>query len=123
MQAGAREIGTLVVYCGRAGGHAVSGRKKKGLARVLQSQTHHTRERKKDEEGKEGKDEEGNSTTVLVLLTNAVIVRSVPLLCLLQRPPRVAVVAAFESCLLTMRTERGVGLHWQPSEKGTDFCC
>jgi hypothetical protein len=29
-----------------------------------------------------------------------------------------ALVAAFESCMLTMRTERGVGL--RPPEKGTD---
>ena len=95
---GDRNFGGVLRY---ADGHAVSGKKKKGLARGLQSQTlsqngtiHHIREWKKDEEGKEGKDEEGNSTTVLVLLTNVVIVRSV-LSCLLQRPPRVAAVAVF----------------------------
>ena len=44
-----------------------------------------------------------------------------PLL-LSRRPPAppVAEVAAFESCMLTMRTERGVGL--RPPEKGTGVC-
>ena len=61
------------------------------------------------------------ATTLLYLYCLLMSFSSDLSLCLLQRPPRVAVVAAFESCLLTTRTERGVGLHWQPSEKGTDF--
>ena len=62
--------------------------------------------------------------TPAVLLTRVVVVRSVPC-CSPRRPPApgppVAEVAAFESCMLTMRTERGVGL--RPPEKGTGVCC
>src|SRR5258707_11364351 len=91
----------------------------------------HTRERKKDEEGKKkGKDGVGGGGGVApaLLLTRVVVVRSVPGS---RRPPAlappapgpgpVAAVAAFESCTLTMRTERGVGL--RPPEKGTGVCC
>ena len=56
--------------------------------------------------------------TPTLLLTRVVIVRSVPGS---RRPPvPVAVVAIFEFCMLTMRTERGVGL--RPPEKGTGVC-
>jgi hypothetical protein len=96
----------------------------------------HIRERKKDEEGKKrgkGKDEEGRGGggAPALLLTRVVVVRSVPGS---RRPPApapaparpplpapVGLVAAFESCMLTMRTERGVGL--RPPEKGTGVCC
>jgi hypothetical protein len=82
----------------------------------------HTRERKNNEEGKKkGKDEVGGGggeAAPALLLTRVVVVRSVPG----SRPPPppvpappappgpVAAVAAFESCMLTMRTERSVGL-------------
>ena len=77
------------------------------------------REQKKDEKvrGWEG-------VTPAVPLTRVVFVRSVPC-CSPRRPPAprppVAEVAAFESCMLTMCMERGVGL--RPPEKGTGVCC
>src|ERR1700733_8722852 len=76
----------------------------------------HTREQKNDEEGRGG-------VTSALLLTRVVVVRSVPCCCSPRRPPPAppAEVAAFESCMLTMRTERGVGL--RPPEKGTGVCC
>jgi hypothetical protein len=88
----------------------------------------HTREWKKDEEGKKVKDEEGRGgggvAPALLLTCVIVVVQSVHGS---RRPPTpsapapVAVVAAFESCKLTMQTERGVGL--RPLEKGTGVCC
>jgi hypothetical protein len=78
----------------------------------------HIREQKKDEvRGWEG-------VTLAVLLTRVVVVRSVPCCSPRRRPAPgqpVAEVAAFESCMLTMRTERGVGL--RSPEKGTGVCC
>jgi hypothetical protein len=56
--------------------------------------------------------------TPALLLTRVVVVRSVVGS---RRAPATGVVAAFESCMLTMRTERGVGL--RPPEKGTGVCC
>ena len=86
-----------------------------------------TREReKKDEEKKKG-DKGGTPTLLLprVVVVVVVVVRSVPGS---RRPPAparlplpapvgVVVPTAFGSCMLTMRTERGVGL--RPPEKGT----
>ena len=83
----------------------------------------HTRERKrKGKKGKEGKrGVEGvgrGAAPVLLLLLTRVVVRSVgsrraPL----PVPPE---ARPFESCMLTMRTERGVGL--RPPEKGPGVC-
>ena len=70
---------------------------------------------RKGKEGKRGVVGEGG-VAAAVLLTR-VVVRSVGS----RRAPLPAPdAAAFESCMLTMRTERGVGL--RPPEKGTDVC-
>lgn len=79
----------------------------------------HTRERKKKgKKGREGKrGVEGVGGAAPALLLTRVVVRSVGS----RRAPLPAPEAGpFESCMLTMRTERGVGL--RPPEKGTDAC-
>jgi len=95
-----------------ARGHSVSGKKRKKVGENPPiadafAALDHTPERKKDEEGKGG-----GWVAPALLLTRVVVVRSVPGS---RRPP--APVAVFESCMLTMRTERGMGL--RPPEKGT----
>ena len=82
----------------------------------------HTRERKKKgKKGREGKRGvegvgRGGGAAPALLLTR-VVVRSVGS----RRAPLPAPEAGpFESCMLTMRTERGVGL--RPPEKGTGVC-
>jgi hypothetical protein len=94
----------------------VSGKKKKSvvgesppIADTFVAWEDHTREGK------------GGGVAPALLLTRVVVVRSVPgSRRLPPAPAPVAVVAAFESCMLTMRTERGVGL--RPPEKGTGIC-
>jgi hypothetical protein len=70
------------------------------------------REPTREQEGKEG-----GKVARALLLTCVVVVRSVPGSRRLPVPGPVAVVVGFESCMLTMRTERGVG--FGPPEKGT----
>ena len=115
MQAGTREIGTLAVYCGMQTGMRCLGRRKRGwressnrrrFGRTGPSIIHgNGRKMKKGRKGKMKK-----ATALLYLCCLLMSLSSDLSLCLLQRPPHVAVVAAFESFLLTMRTERGVGL-------------
>src|SRR5260370_1193584 len=91
----------------------------------------HTRERKKDEEGKKkGKDGVGGGGGVApaLLLTRVVVVRSVPGS---RRPPAlappapepgpVAVAAAFRASIVSMCPARGVGL--RPPENETGGWC
>ena len=92
MQAGAREIGTLAMYYGTQTGMRFWEKEKKGLARVLQSQTlshnsqhgtiHHIciiyGNGRKMKKGRKGRMKA--TALLLVLLTNVAFVRSVPLL-------------------------------------------
>src|SRR5882762_10720875 len=104
------------------------GRRRKGLATVLQSQTllqHrsiHGQRKKEIKKGRNGRMKKGEGRGgggTNTCSPAAVVVRSVPVP--RQSPTPVAVVVAFESCMLTMRTECEVGL--RPHEKGTDVCC
>ena len=97
------------------------------IADAFAARDHNTREREKKDEEK-GRGDKGGAPALL--LTRAVVVRSVPSS---RRPPApaperpqlpapvgVVALAAFKSRMLTMRTERGLGL--RPPEKGTGVC-
>jgi hypothetical protein len=118
------EFGTLALSRQRhASGHPGSGKKKKSVVSegppianvdVFAAPLDHTRMKKKDEEGR------GEGVTLAVLLlTRVVAVRSIPGCSRrLPAPGLVADVAAFESCMPAMRTERGLCLRPPEKSKG-----
>jgi len=76
----------------------------------------HTREQKIEEEGRKGQDAEDVASALLTYarIYSVAGSRRAPL------PPVPVAVTAFESCMLTMRAERGAGL--RPPEKGRGVC-
>jgi hypothetical protein len=119
VQAGRSELGRCR-YGGTQAGIRYLGRKKKGLASspIIDTFTarDHTQERKIEGEGR--KEVEAEQVASALLLTR-VIIRSVA--GSRRAPPVPVAVTAFESCMLSMRAERGAGL--RPPEKGRGVCC